>query len=653
MSPRSSPPSDEFRQRELELVATISGIPRQRVIDSFDRLVGEQLMVLVDDRYEFAHSIFREALYDDIGPGERRRVHGIIAAHLQAQREAGIPVDITELATQFSECADHGDPVAIDVLFEAGRVTARSAPLVSARWFSKCAELMSVDDPRRTTIRAHEASAMFAASLPNDAARIGRSALEHMPPGPERTRTLSDTVISLYICGALQDAIEVIDAEERQAGELSPLLRAQRANHEAQLGIATDATADHDLAATGAGTERRAVTMIYDLHRAGLCGDHDAVRTLTERLHSLLSVASTPTQIAIHSADAVEQAFLYEVVAARSALDAAAQLRVGDRRLSIAGQLETAEIVVWQLEGRWDEALERVPDVTWNLRQSQTRVLEGWMQNAACEMLIARGELKKAAAIASEFHVGTETIQQAFDATLGKLLIAQGEPQQAQLHLEQAMSRMIQNGLPYGLHGVLDVLVDACIAMGDTTSAAAHLERLDDAATRADLPIAHFRRHHARARLLGDIRAARAAHALVVDTPLRFHRAVSQLTLGELGEQPQFNLVEAHQTFVDLGALPWRQRTAAALRQIGTSIPRSPVDEGALSETERCLARLVADGLTNREIASTMHYSIKTVEVYLTRLYAKVDCRSRLDLARAVDRGDIDVRDAPPIVQTN
>ncbi len=273
---------------------------------------------------------------------------------------------------------------------------------------------------------------MFAASLPNDAARIGRTALEHMPLGPERTRTLSDTVISLYICGALQDAIEVIDAEEQRAGELSPLLQAQRANHEAQLGMATDATADHDLAAPGAGTERRAVTMIYDLHRAGLCGDHDSVRTLTARLHSLLSVASTPTQIAIHSADAVEQAFLYEVVAARSALDAAALLRVGDRRLSIAGQLETAEIVVWQLEGRWDEALERVPDVTWNLRQSQTRVLEGWMQHAACEMLIARGELKRAAAVASEFHVGTETIQQAFDATLGKLLIAQGSPRLAQ-----------------------------------------------------------------------------------------------------------------------------------------------------------------------------------------------------------------------------
>src|SRR6478735_3654386 len=628
--------------RELDLVASITGIPEQRVIESFDRLVSEQLMVKVDERYEFAHSILREALYDDIGPGERRRVHSIIAEHLRRQREAGLPVDITELATHVSECADHNDPVAIDVLFEAGRVTARSAPLVSARWFSKCAELIAVDDPRVTTIRAHEASAMFAASLPADAARLGRAALEHMPPGPERTRTLSDTVISLYICGALQEAIDVIDAEERESGGLSPLLQAQRANHEAQLGReAAGAPADHEITSPELGTERRAVTMIYDLHRAGLCGDHATVRALTERLHALSSTASVPTQIAIHSADAVEQAFLYEATAAREALDAAALLRIGDRRLSIAGQLETAEIVVRYLEGRWDDALERVSDVTWNLRQSQTRVLEGWMQNAACEMLLARGDVKRAAAIAAEFHVGTETIRQAFDATRGNLLIAQGEPAKARHHLEQALDRMTGSGLPYGLHGVLDVLVDASVATGDRSQAVHYLDQLDAVAMEADLTIAHFRRHHARARLLGDVDAAHAAHQLIATTPLRFHSAVAQLTLAEVDDSSSPYLIEAHQTFDELNALPWRQRAAAALRQAGLSVPRSTEEHGGLSETERCLARLVADGLTNREIAVTMHYSVKTVEVYLTRLYAKTECRSRLELARAVDRGDI------------
>ena len=76
--------------RELDLVASITGIPEQRVIESFDRLVSEQLMVKVDERYEFAHSILREALYDDIGPGERRRVHSIIAEHLRRRARSRV-----------------------------------------------------------------------------------------------------------------------------------------------------------------------------------------------------------------------------------------------------------------------------------------------------------------------------------------------------------------------------------------------------------------------------------------------------------------------------------------------------------------------------------------------------------------------------------
>jgi DNA-binding CsgD family transcriptional regulator len=179
--------------------------------------------------------------------------------------------------------------------------------------------------------------------------------------------------------------------------------------------------------------------------------------------------------------------------------------------------------------------------------------------------------------------------------------------------------------------------------MGDRSQAVHYLDQLDAVAMEADLTIAHFRRHHARARLLGDVDAARTAHQLIATTPLRFHRAVAQLTLAEVDDSSSPYLIEAHQTFDELNALPWRQRAAAALRQAGMTVPRSPEEHGGLSETERCLARLVADGLTNREIAVTMHYSVKTVEVYLTRLYAKTECRSRLELARAVDRGDITV----------
>jgi len=49
--------------------------------------------------------------------------------------------------------------------------------------------------------------------------------------------------------------------------------------------------------------------------------------------------------------------------------------------------------------------------------------------------------------------------------------------------------------------------------------------------------------------------------------------------------------------------------------------------------------RLVAEGLTNRQIAAAMHYSEKTVEVYLSRVYAKTGCGSRVKLVQAVASG--------------
>lgn len=49
------------------------------------------------------------------------------------------------------------------------------------------------------------------------------------------------------------------------------------------------------------------------------------------------------------------------------------------------------------------------------------------------------------------------------------------------------------------------------------------------------------------------------------------------------------------------------------------------------------------DGLTNRQIASALHYSPKTVEVYLSRIYAKTQCSSRVELVRALDGGAVEL----------
>ena len=99
--------------------------------------------------------------------------------------------------------------------------------------------------------------------------------------------------------------------------------------------------------------------------------------------------------------------------------------------------------------------------------------------------------------------------------------------------------------------------------------------------------------------------------------------------------------------FDQLDARPWRNRVLARLDIDGPGVEQPKpsgialIDE--LTEIEGQLINMVRDGLNNREIAAVLHYSRKTVEAYLSRLYRKFGCRSRVGLVVALEReGQID-----------
>jgi len=95
------------------------------------------------------------------------------------------------------------------------------------------------------------------------------------------------------------------------------------------------------------------------------------------------------------------------------------------------------------------------------------------------------------------------------------------------------------------------------------------------------------------------------------------------------------------------GLEQWRRRCAPPgfpLRCLSPgSGTRTAADQDALTARERALARLVHDGRTNQQIARTLHISVKTVEAYLTRVYRKTSCSSRVELAVAVTERRIQV----------
>ena len=100
-------------------------------------------------------------------------------------------------------------------------------------------------------------------------------------------------------------------------------------------------------------------------------------------------------------------------------------------------------------------------------------------------------------------------------------------------------------------------------------------------------------------------------------------------------------LDSALEGFDAAGAAQWAERTQVELGRIGG---RRSTPAGALSTTESEIARLVVAGRTNREVATALHLSERTVEWNLSKLYRKLEVRSRTELARALGPGNHRIR---------
>jgi DNA-binding CsgD family transcriptional regulator len=83
------------------------------------------------------------------------------------------------------------------------------------------------------------------------------------------------------------------------------------------------------------------------------------------------------------------------------------------------------------------------------------------------------------------------------------------------------------------------------------------------------------------------------------------------------------------------GGWALRARIGALLRAHGLRPARPRSDQRTFSAVEAQIIELIRGGHTNRQIAARVRLSEKTVESYLTRLYARTGCRSRVELATA------------------
>jgi DNA-binding CsgD family transcriptional regulator len=156
-------------------------------------------------------------------------------------------------------------------------------------------------------------------------------------------------------------------------------------------------------------------------------------------------------------------------------------------------------------------------------------------------------------------------------------------------------------------------------------------------AGRCEALVASVRGDHAAARDALD--EALAAHA---ELPEPFERARTLHVQGRVERRARnwararTSLTAALTEFDTLGAARWAEKAGADLARLPG---RRPAPAGELTETEGRVAALVAEGLSNKEVAARLFVSVRAVEANLSRIYAKLGIRSRTELTRTFRSG--------------
>jgi DNA-binding CsgD family transcriptional regulator len=252
------------------------------------------------------------------------------------------------------------------------------------------------------------------------------------------------------------------------------------------------------------------------------------------------------------------------------------------------------------------------------------------------EMWIRQGRIEEADALL-EGSADDDTL-----VVRAELALAQGETVRCRTLGERAI-RKTESGLP--MSRALLLVGRAALADGDLDGAFEAHGRLTATASPADtgLPTA-------RAALLlgwiaeaeGDLGTAggafESALGLLSDLPGAVERPDAHLGLARTLTPLDRTLAAAEAKmaiaeFEALGATHRVDEASALLRRLGVRSRVGPKNVGVLSKREDEVVRLVAQGLTNAEIAERLFISVKTAGNHVSSILTKLGLRSRAEAA--------------------
>ncbi|MGH2754407.1 MAG: helix-turn-helix transcriptional regulator [Actinomycetota bacterium] len=645
-----------FAASDTPSVATLEAAAQRTGLD-LDALVPAEaagLLEIKGGQVEFQHPLVRSAIYQAASPAVRRRAHKALAEVVSTEQ----PDRRAWHLARATAGPDESVALGLEQAAEAARQ--RAGPGAGASAFELAARLSPESDRAATRLLEAARDSQIAGRTVHSLKLLDEVLIATTDPRVRADATLLRARGEVWD-GRPAQAFEVLLGEaDRVEGErpahaaslltdaaviatmrgeyLSEVKTAESAAHLAkqaggEVAVAAEVVLAHGLTNVGRGTE---------------------ARSILDRLEEPLAQADPLTGAPLLQLAGFTWMCLEDYERAERFLDRTVRFLRAAGAVGALPFLLASQAMLFFRTGRWAnaystgwEAVRMAEEAAHESESSFHLTCLGRVEAAQGREEECRSRLDRAFRIAE--RTGVDSVLPWAGSGLGLLELGLGHFEEAIVQLERVakLAERMAIGEPCLVQWAPD-LAEAYAGLGergDSEKVVNHLERQAKATGRA---WAHAAAARCRGVLASDQDFERhfaAAFEWHERTPTPFERARTELRYGQrLGRvrrrtEARRPLRAALETFEGLGAAPWAEHARAELARNGGRVrPASEPALERLTAQELQVALAVADGATNKEAASALFLSPKTIEFHLGNAYRKLTITSRTQLARLLAR---------------
>ncbi|HEY1819583.1 MAG TPA: AAA family ATPase [Trebonia sp.] len=634
----------EFRVTDLGMVTGRSAADLTRVLDL---AVATGVVTEAGAKLAFRHGLVRQQLYEGVPPA--RLLHSQAA---RALADAGAPAD--QVAAQLALAEDGAAEWVREWLAGALPVLAYRMPQVAGQLLRGVIDTMPETDPQWETLQAGLVTVTFLLGQYNEVQQAGRKLLARVSDANRGAEVSWLMAYSLLRAGDPQVAIAALNSAVTRPGvneiwlgrlrALQTLMLTMTRRMDEAAEIAEQVLADGERIADPFATGY----VLHALSQMSFVGrDLTTALSRIDRALAVIGYSDQTTDLRLM--------LLANRVAALGLLDRHDEaIGAAAQALVVAERAGTSRLTVIRCTlahqyfeaGQWDDALAELEPAVSTGQGAGSSLAHG---------LIALIAGYRDDGVAAEEHLGAvpeQGTRAAATAANGHyLLLARavaaeraGRTDAALAGLATCLAPGAAMSMP-ARHLLLPALVRLALAVGDADTAAAATQAAADEAEREPLAVKGAVADHCRGLLTADPAPVLAAAAYygAAGRPVRRAEALTDAAMllasqgATLSAREPFD--EAVDLYRDMDAR-WAIRSASA-RLHGYGI--RPRQQGyrarpahgweSLTPTEARIARLIADGRSNPEIAAELFLSRNTVQTHVSHILAKFGARSRMEIA--------------------